>query len=71
MNNPINVKFGQMIKDLSRQKNRSMADLAEITGLSLDAIEKIEKGESGATVEIMIKLAEALSIHPSQLFEWY
>jgi transcriptional regulator with XRE-family HTH domain len=71
MSNPINVKFGQVIKDLSRQKNRSMSDLAEITGLSLDAIEKIEKGEFDATVETIIKLAEALSVHPSELFEWY
>ena len=71
MSNPINVKFGQVIKDLSRQKNRSMSDLAEITGLSLGAIEKIEKGEFDATVETIIKLAEALSVHPSELFEWY
>jgi transcriptional regulator with XRE-family HTH domain len=71
MNNPINVKFGQVIKDFSVKKNRTPAYLAEITGLSLEEIGKIESGESSAALDTIIKLAEALSIHPSELFEWY
>jgi len=71
MNNPTNVKFGQAIKDFRIRKNRSQQYLAEITGLSLEDIIKIEDGGPGATVDIIVKLAEALSVHPSELFEWY
>lgn len=56
------------LKRIRKARKLSQADLAEMTGLSQGMISKIERGTGNPTLEAMIKIAEALKVHPAVLF---
>ena len=57
-------KFGKRLKFLRLDK-----ELAEILDMSPNFIGMIERGERNTTVENVFKIARALNIKPSNLFE--
>jgi transcriptional regulator with XRE-family HTH domain len=63
---PINV--GARIRELRKDRRLSMRALAERSGLSLNAISRIERGESSPTVASLFTLATALQVHIADLF---
>lgn len=62
-------QVGQTIKTFRARKGLSLRDLSDMSGLSINAISKIERGENSPTVASLHKLAFALEIHITDLFQ--
>ena len=62
-------KFGKRLKALRLDHNLTRLELAEILDMSPNFIGMIERGERNTTVENVFKIARALNIKPSNLFE--
>ena len=62
-------KFGKRLKILRLDKELTQLELAEILDMSPNFIGMIERGERNTTVENVFKIARALNIKPSNLFE--
>ena len=62
-------KFGKRLKALRLDHNLTQLELAEILDMSPNFIGMIERGERNTTVENVLKIARALNIKPSHLFE--
>ncbi len=62
-------KFGKRLKGLRLERDLTQLELAEILDMSPNFIGMIERGERNTTVENVFKIARALNIKPSNLFE--
>lgn len=62
-------KFGKRLKALRLEHSLTQLELAEILDMSPNFIGMIERGERNTTVENVFKIARALNIKPSNLFE--
>ena len=62
-------KFGKRLKSLRIDKNLTQLELAEILDMAPNFIGMIEIGERNTTVENVFKIARALNVKPSNLFE--
>lgn len=62
-------KFGKRLKSLRLDKELTQLELAEILDMSPNFIGMIERGERNTTVENVFKIARALNIKLSNLFE--
>ena len=62
-------KFGKRLKSLRIDRDLTQLELAEILDMSPNFIGMIERGERNTTVENVFKIARALNIKPSNLFE--
>ncbi|MBQ8458807.1 MAG: helix-turn-helix transcriptional regulator [bacterium] len=62
-------KFGKRLKVLRLDHNLTQLELAEILDMSPNFIGMIERGERNTTVENVFKIARALNVKPSNLFE--
>ena len=62
-------QFGKRLKFLRLDKELTQLELAEILDMSPNFIGMIERGERNTTVENVFKIARALGIKPSNLFE--
>lgn len=62
-------KFGKRLKSLRLDRDLTQLELAEILDMSPNFIGMIERGERNTTVENVFKIARALGIKPSNLFE--
>ncbi len=65
----ITISVGQRIRNYRNNKNLSQEKLAEMAGCHTTYIGQIERGEKNATLESIEKIAIALEIPLSQLFE--
>jgi transcriptional regulator with XRE-family HTH domain len=61
-------KVGQIIKSLRSKKGLSLRELSNRSGLSSNAISKIERGENSPTVSSLHKIAFALEVQITDLF---
>jgi transcriptional regulator with XRE-family HTH domain len=59
---------GQVIRSLREKMELSLRDLSERSGLSVNAISKIERGMNSPTVASLHQLASALEVHITDLF---
>lgn len=62
-------KFGKRLKGLRRERDLTQLELAEILDMSPNFIGMIERGERNTTVENVFRIARALNVKPSNLFE--
>ena len=62
-------KFGKRLKSLRIDRDLTQLELAEILEMSPNFIGMIERGERNTTVENVFKIARALNVKPSNLFE--
>ena len=62
-------KFGKRLKALRLDHSLTQLELAEIIDMSPNFIGMIERGERNTTIENVFKIARALNIKPSNLFE--
>ena len=62
-------KFGKRLKTLRLDHNLTQLELAEILDMSPNFIGMIERGERNTTVENVFRIARALNVKPSNLFE--
>jgi transcriptional regulator with XRE-family HTH domain len=68
MTNLKEPEVGQTIRELRNEQNLSLRDLADLSGLSVNAISKIERGENSPTVASLHQLASALGVQITDLF---
>lgn len=61
---------GQKIQDIRKSKGITQEQLAEAVGLETVSISKIETGRSYPTSENLSKIAEILSVHPKDLYDF-
>ena len=62
-------KFGKRLKALRLDHSLTQLELAEILDMSPNFIGMIERGERNTTVEDVFRIARALNVKPSNLFE--
>ena len=65
----ISKLIGQRIRNYRNQQKLSQEKLAEISGCHPTYVGQVERGEKNATLESIEKIASALNIPLSQLFE--
>lgn len=64
----LRVRFGRKLKNLRKKNGLTQEQLAEKTGLSVDFIGMIERGERAPSFETIEQLAKVLKIRISELF---
>ena len=64
-----NVAVGPCIKELRTKRGLSLRALAELSGLSINAISMIERGTNSPTVSSLHSLATALAVPITAFFE--
>jgi len=62
-------KVGRHIRELRKAEGLSLRALADRCELSINAISRIERGESSPTVSSLLRLANALGVHITDLFK--
>lgn len=62
--------IGLRIKNLRRAEGLSQEELAEKMGISSKYLSSIERGKENPTLDTLIKLANALKIEPSEIFNF-
>ena len=63
-------KFGALIKKYRKKNNLTQLDLAEKMKIERSEISKIENGKLNIEFRTIIKLADALKIHPKKFFNF-
>jgi transcriptional regulator with XRE-family HTH domain len=59
--------FGGRLRELRREQNLTLSDLADGAGISLTYLSQIERGSRNPTLAIVVRLAQALNTTPDQL----
>jgi y4mF family transcriptional regulator len=54
--------FGNIIKERRKSLGINQSDLAEIAGISINTIYKIERGQTNATLEVLEKILDVLGL---------
>ena len=62
------ISFGQRLRQFRTHKGISQENLAALSGLDRTYIGGIERGERNPTLKNIVKIAAALQISPSELF---
>ena len=62
--------FGKRLRAVREDKGISQEKLAELMGGHRNTIGKIERGELNFTFDYSIKIARALKVRPSVLFDF-
>ncbi len=69
MNDHQSFDVGTRIREIREERRLSLRALAERCGLSVNAISRIERGESSPTVSSLLLLAAGFDIHIRDFFE--
>ena len=60
--------IGEAVLRYRKRAKLSQETLAEKADIHPNYVGRIERGECSATVEILLKIAKALNVHPHKLF---
>lgn len=60
-------QFGSKIKRLREKSAMTQQDLSDKCDIDIRTIQRIEKGEHGVRLQLLIALAESFNLTPSQL----
>lgn len=63
------ILFGKRLREVKLEKGLTQEKLAAITGLHINYVGSVERGERKISLINIWKLAEALEIHPIELFQ--
>jgi transcriptional regulator with XRE-family HTH domain len=67
--NKTQVLFGKKLRSVRQARGLSQEKLAEITGVSLNLVGRVERGEHNLTLDRIVDFAHALKVKPVELFE--
>ena len=67
---PLNKKIGEKLKKIRTQKGMSQGDIAKKLGVHRSYISGIERGIRNPTVKNIERLADALGVDVSALFQF-
>jgi len=70
MTHSLTENFGRKIKLIRFQKNISQEKLSELSNISRSVMGKIERGEISTTLYSVEKIAKALNVTISQIFDF-
>lgn len=65
-----NNQLANRIKNLHIRKGFSQEELAEVSGLSLRTIQRIENGETEPRGDSLKRLAKAFEVSPDEILDW-
>ena len=63
------MKIGEKIRNLRKQKNMSLRELAQITGLSKTTLGDLEKDVKNPSLDTLEKIAVAFEMSPAELLK--
>lgn len=62
------IAFGNNLRKIRKGNGCSQSDFADLCGISRAYYGRIERGDNSATVDMCLKIAQALGKHVSELF---
>jgi transcriptional regulator with XRE-family HTH domain len=62
--------FGANIRRLRRAKDITQEQLSDVSGVSINSINILEKGDLNPTFATIVALADALKVAPKDLFDY-
>lgn len=62
--------FGRRVRSLRKLRDITQEELAEATLLSAEYVSKIERGLASPSFDVITRLAGALEVDPSKLFDF-
>lgn len=62
--------FGKQVQNIRKQKNITQEQLADYANLDLTQVGRIERGVTNTSISVVNKLAKALGVTPSELFDF-
>jgi len=68
MKRPLEVRFGRLVATCRKAKGFTQETLADAAQISHSTIREIERGATGASFDMIEKLAETLGVDPSEFF---
>lgn len=69
MNKKLSAKFGEVVRELRKERNLSQEELADKAEVHRTYVGMIERGERNITLENIQKLAKALNVSLKSIFE--
>ena len=69
MSSKIFIRYGQIVRELRLSKNISQETLADLCGLHRTYISDVELGKRNVSLENIEKIAKALGVSLTKLFE--
>ena len=63
------IEFGKRLRQLLLERKLTQEKLGLLTGLHINYIGSVERGERNISLINIWKLADALEIHPASLFK--
>lgn len=63
--------FGEIVRRVRKGYRWTQEDLAERSGLTTTYIGQVERGDKVPSLTVVLKLALALNVHPSEIFETF
>ena len=64
------IRFGKQVRELRLRSGLTQEALATRAGLHPTYIGGIERGERNVGLDNILRIADALNAHPSELFHW-
>lgn len=62
--------FGRRIRSIRKLRDLTQEELAESSQLSAEYISKLERGQASPSFEVIVQIANALEVDPSELFNF-
>lgn len=63
--------FGEVVRRVRKEQKWTQEDLAERSGLTTTYVGQVERGDKVASLTVILKLAHALNVLPSELLETF
>jgi transcriptional regulator with XRE-family HTH domain len=63
-------QLGQHIKKLREERKISQIELADEADVARSTIQRVEKAEINATIDLLLTLAKALKVKPREFFDF-
>lgn len=64
------VAFGKNFKSIRKSKGMSQTELALEAAVERSTVIRLESGKFNPTLDLIFTLAEALKVHPKELFDY-